>query len=769
MNGSEARIRDIVNREVVNLQNCEKEPIHIPGSIQPEGFLIAIDKTSLRITFCSANCEEFINLTPGELLGASLSVVVGAHQAEAFKEFLAEPLGLDSPFRVKISKQIFNIISHVSGNQLILEFEPYPDEDLNLPELYTQTKKFVAMMENTLSLQQLCQAVADETRRITGYDRVMIYRFDKDFNGEVFAESREDNLEPFLGLHYPHTDIPAQARELYLRNLVRIIADVNYTPVPILTQDNGNANKTLDLSLSVFRSVSPIHIQYLKNMGVGATLTVSLVLEKKLWGLIACHHYSKRFIPYYSRLAALLQGHFLTSQVRVREVSEEYTVHQVVEEHLQKLLNSVSPDQDFSERFKNLTGLLEICNASGVVMRIDGVNYTRGTVPAEYQLDELVNWLAYEKKNGSYYTHHLAGEFKNAEEFSNSAAGILYYALGNPLKNCIIWLRTEIEQTINWAGNPEKPNPEERLTPRKSFALYKQAVRHQSRDWRISEVNAASRFAYTIQNIIHTEFLRREEIKYRTLSQKLKKANDELANINWITTHDLKEPLRKILMFTSRIMDFHYPLSGEKSQQYLERIKENTVRMQELIDDLLSYTLLEQKRSSFVNFSLNQILNDVLNEWREQLEAKGVNVTADNLPEAIVVPFQVRLLFSNLVGNAIKFSNAENTLPKITVSYRKVKAEELKDTQAKQGFVYHEITFSDNGIGFEDKFNHRVFEIFYRLHSQDEFIGTGMGLAICKRIVENHDGFIIASGEKEKGAIFTIYLPTELYLPADDS
>ncbi|HYG16333.1 MAG TPA: ATP-binding protein [Bacteroidia bacterium] len=766
MNGSEIRIRDIVNREVINLLNCENEPIHIPGSIQPEGFLIAVDRNSFRITHCSANCADFLNLTLAELLGNSLSFVIGAHQMEAYKNFAGNSFNADSPFLVKIGKKSFNILTHTNDSCAILEFESYPDEEINLPERYAQTKKFVAMMENTLSLQQLCQSVADETKRLTGYDRVMIYRFDKDYNGEVFAESRETNLEPFLGLHYPHTDIPAQARELYLRNLVRIIGDVNYTPVPIMTIDEGS-EKHLDLSLSVLRSVSPIHIEYLKNMGVGATLTVSLTLDKKLWGLVACHHYSKKFIPYYSRLAALLQGHFLTSQIRVREVSEEYAINQGVERHLQKLLDSITPDQEFGERFKNLPGLLDICNATGVIMRIDGVSYSKGLIPESHHIDALINWLAYEKKNGNFYTHHLAGEFEKGTEFSNTAAGILYYALGSPLKNCIIWLRQEIEKTINWAGNPEKSNPEERLTPRKSFALYKQSVRYQSRDWRVSEINAASRFAYTIQNIIHTEFLRREETKYRTLSQKLKKANDELANINWITTHDLKEPLRKILMFTSRIMDFNNSSADKKSQQYLVRIKENTMRMQDLIDDLLSYTLLEQKKSSFVSFSLDRILRDELSEWREQAEDKAIKITADTLPEATVIPFQVRLLFSNLIGNAIKFSNTVIPDPRIEISYRKIKAGDLNLPEARQEISYHEITFADNGIGFDGKFSQRVFEIFYRLHSQDEFVGTGMGLAICKRIAENHDGFIKADGEKDKGAAFIVYLPTELHLPDD--
>ena len=182
---------------------------------------------------------------------------------------------------------------------------------------------------------------------ITGYDRVMVYRFDEQYNGEVFAESKTEALPAFLGHHYPHSDIPAQARELYLRNLLRMIPDVAYTPVPLYTLDDGRPEKTLDMSHSVLRSVSPIHIQYLKNMGIQATLTISLVLEGRLWGLIACHHYSPKWTPHYIRLSAQLQAHFLTSQIRVQETAEEYQRSQAIEKDLNSLLGTLTKKEDF--------------------------------------------------------------------------------------------------------------------------------------------------------------------------------------------------------------------------------------------------------------------------------------------------------------------------------------------------------------------------------------------------------------------------------------
>ncbi|RYZ79235.1 MAG: GAF domain-containing protein, partial [Proteobacteria bacterium] len=283
------KIKDIVNREIVNLKNCEHEPIHVPGSIQPHGFLLGL-KASGEIDFCSANTLEYINRTHDEILGNTFESVFGQEQFDALQNYIK--LELQTPLKLELCGDVFLCTIHLSNGIRIIEAEPVPVVETNL-SIYDQTSKFLSYMHETHSLKELCQLVTDGTREITGYDRVMVYRFDKDYNGEVFAESCREDIEPFLGLHYPHTDIPSQARELYLQNLLRLIADINYTPVPLYTVDDRE-HKNLDLSHSILRSTSPIHVQYLQNMGVGATLTISLIHQKKLWGLIACHHYSSK-------------------------------------------------------------------------------------------------------------------------------------------------------------------------------------------------------------------------------------------------------------------------------------------------------------------------------------------------------------------------------------------------------------------------------------------------------------------------------------------
>jgi len=266
------KIKDIVNRDIVNLTNCDQEPIHIPGSIQPHGFLIAFSEVAV-IEYCSANTESFIGLTPPQLLTRDLKTVFGEAIATDITTYTQSlTTSVAAPLVIEFNKQKFNVNIHKSHPVWIAEFEK---QDVTAPRIsvvFDQTIQFVKYMQQTQTLQQLCAKVAEEIQALTGYDRVMVYRFDKDYNGEVFAEVKRDDLESFLGHHYPHTDIPVQARQLYIKNLLRLIVDVNYTPVPLYTVDNGQ-EKNLDLSLSSLRSVSPIHIQYLQNMGVGATLT----------------------------------------------------------------------------------------------------------------------------------------------------------------------------------------------------------------------------------------------------------------------------------------------------------------------------------------------------------------------------------------------------------------------------------------------------------------------------------------------------------------
>jgi chemotaxis family two-component system sensor kinase Cph1 len=760
-------IKDIVNRDIVNLTNCESEPIHIPGSIQPHGFLLGIKKGGDVIEYCSRNTTDYIGLTPETILGKPLSAIFSAKDTDGFARYVGGgPIDYAKPFVFTFADTLYNTTVHESSENLILELEPFPDGTLNLPNLYNQTRAFVSIMEKSTYLPELCQEIANETRSITGYDRVMIYKFDEEYNGEVIAESKREDLNSFAGQKYPHTDIPAQARELYIRNPLRMIADINYTPVPLLTIDDtaGKTNQSLDLSLSILRSVSPMHIEYLKNMGVGATLTISLLQNQKLWGLIACHHYAPKILPHYTRLSALLQGNFLTSQIAVREVAEEFDVSQQVDKALVESLTLLHDNENFIEVGYQSSSLLELANASGAVIFYNGVLYKNGLLPEDHELLALLKFLAAHYPNNGVHTHCLLDIYPEGETIAKYAAGIIYHSMAAGSEDGMLWFRTEKLETINWAGNPDKAvltNEDGfRLSPRKSFELWMEVVKNKSQPWRKSEVNAATSFSYALQKHIHFQLIRRQEDKNRVLNEELQTANKELANLNWISTHDLKEPLRKIQIFASKVLDREDPDLSMQVKDSVERMRFAAEKMQLLIEDILAYSKAGSMEKVFEKTDLNQVLKSVLQELHDIATDRKAIVSSEELPVLAAIPFQVRQLFVNLISNAIKFTKTD-TEPTIHIKVTRVKGAEIDAEKAVRTRDYFKISFEDNGIGFEPEYSQRIFDVFQRLHPAHKYPGTGIGLAICKKIMENHKGFIIAESELDKGSIFSLYFPAE--------
>lgn len=757
-------IRNLANKTDANIANCESEPIHIPGSIQ-YGYLIGIQGDALIISYCSENCTGLFNKNITEILGKSLYLFFQKDEIEAFFKYNSKTeQELTRPFVFTYSNEIYHCTSHLSGTITILEFELFSDDFLKLPDLYIQTKRFAYSTEKTNNLKSLCQDIADETRLITGYDRVMIYRFDKDYNGEVFAESLTEGMEPFLGLHYPHTDIPSQARDLYLRNLVRLIPDVNYTPIPIFgLETTGQPLEIPDLSLSFLRSVSPIHLQYLKNMGVNATFTISLIHNNKLWGLIACHHSAPKPLPYYIRISAHLQGFFLTSQLDVRQIADDFELTTQTEHKLNELYDILeNNDQSITDK-KTLKLLKELLNADGVVIFYNHTIFPEGILPDNIDIRMLINWLSSTVKKGTFQTANVKKDYPGSEQIDQTIAGIHYLPLSRNTGNCILWTRQEVEKTIKWGGNPHKAMTKNEvnatLSPRNSFDVWKETVKFQSKEWKKPEIHAASLICSAIQHQLHMRDLKEDQIRYTDLNVKLHRTVEELANMNWISTHDLKEPLRKIQFYASLILERTYDEIPESVKVNIAKMQGAANRMQLLIEDLMSYSKIINEEVSLQEVDLNIIFKEVLLEFQENIEEKDIVIQLSTFPTIQGISFQIRQLFINLIGNAIKFSkeNAPNTLK---IEWQEILDTEIINVTAKTGKAYHKIIVSDNGIGFDKNYKDKLFKVFQRLHS-GRYAGSGVGLAICKKIAERHMGFIEAEGEEGKGATFSVYLPVE--------
>jgi light-regulated signal transduction histidine kinase (bacteriophytochrome) len=756
------KIKNLVPDHEVTITNCESEPIHIPGSIQPHGFLLAVKIVDYSIAFASKNCEIYFQLPLNEIIGKSLNLFFNAAEINAFTaQYQFDGSEMERPFVFSLQGKLYSTSAHNSGDTFILEMEPFAEEHNYLPELYIQTKRFAYHTERSDNLRNLCQDIANETKMITGYDRVMIYRFDKDYNGEVYAESKEDDLEPFLGLFYPHTDIPAQARDLYLRNHVRMIADVGYEPVPLFAlEEEGGSATTLDLSLSFLRSVSPIHIQYLKNMGVAASFSISLIHNKKLWGLISCHHSTPKYIPYYVRIAAHLQAVFLQSQIDVRQVADEFELTKETNKKLQHLSEQLAKEQPVISNESTLQLLQNLLNAGGIAIIHKGNLFTAGIVPPKEEIQLMTDWILKNIKSEHFSTSRFADDYLPAKAMCNSVAGICYHQLGLLPGNAIFWMRPEIQTTKVWGGDPNKAlllNEENNLiTPRKSFAAWSESVKCQSTEWLRPELDAADAISLVIQRQLHLIDLIEEEVKYRSLNEKLQKANDELANMNWISTHDLKEPLRKIQIYASIILEKYSDEIPDIVNANIVRMQSSAAKMQRLIEALVSYASLMYEEAKFEQVDLNSIIKEVVMDLKEDLEEKGVTIDISTLPTVKGINFQLQQLFVNIISNSIKFANQDVPLI-IKISSTKT-TDNPASTTGEPPKQWFKITFSDNGIGFNNKFKNDIFKVFHRLHTS-QYTGSGIGLAVCKKIVESHNGYIIATGETDKGAQFDIYLP----------
>lgn len=749
------KIKDIVNREIVNLTNCDQEPIHIPGSIQPHGFLLGINDNS-EIEYCSGNVNEFTGIAHAQLLNKPLSALLDPDELTKVND---HDLGLKgdpvAPIVLNIGKGRFNCSIHRSRHITVLECEAADAREPGLLNVYDQAIQFVRYMQEATTLRELCDKVAQEVRVLTGYDRVMVYRFDKHYNGEVYAEQKREDLESFLDLHYPHTDIPVQARQLYIRNLLRLIVDVNYEPVPIFTADDGNP-KHLDLSLSVLRSTSPIHVQYLHNMGVGATLTISLLHGGKLWGLIACHHYSPKYLDHYTRMNAQLQGHFLTSQITVRQAAEEYAIAKEVNASLEGLLNmEFPPSRESLSGIVKEPALLALCNAGGVAIVLDGLIYRNGLTPSDEQILKLAEWAGPFSKYRFFSSSKLEGKYERAAEICSSSSGIIFFNMRSARQACIIWFNPETLEEVKWAGDPEKAieKNENGLSPRKSFEAWKVITKCQAREWREPELTAAANFAYAMQKHITHILLNEEEIQQRLLTDKLKESNAELENINWISTHDLREPLRKIQVFSSKLLMVENELPAG-NVAIVEKIDKAAKRMQKLIDSLSIYAKTRQTNEIFTEVDLQKIVRNILEELKDDLEETHASIHVLNMPKVKGIPVLLQQLFVNLVNNALKFSKP-GTTPHIVISGDE---SPIAHPSGIPGTYWH-LSVTDRGIGFDPHMKEVIFKVFSRLNPGNHHDGSGIGLAVCRKVMQIHGGHIEAHGALDQGAIFDLYFP----------
>lgn len=503
---------DFLLSQPVDLTNCDKEPIHIPGLIQPHGILFVLQEPQLKILQVSHNTFQTLGIHHQEIFGKNLSGFLDSQLVQLIEKKLTEEFEIINPLNLSINtpkgELFFEGILHRSDGLLILELEPVNSKKFsNFFSLYHLVQVPITKIQKILTLNELCQAIVEEVRKMTGFDRVMVYQFDAEDAGTVIAEDKLEGLSPYLGLHYPASDIPRQARHLYALNLLRLIPDVNYQPVELFPVDNPVTNQPLDLSFSVLRSVSPIHIEYLKNMGVGASMSISLIRNRKLWGLIACHHQSPKYVSYEVRTACELLGKVMALELASKADNEKLDYRIKLNSIQSKFVESIFQEESFVDGLlEEKSNLLDLVGAQGVAICANENLSLIGQTPELADIQALINWLATNMEQDIFYTDSLPKLYPTAEKFKEVASGLLALSISNLQKHYVVWFRPEVIQTVNWAGNPNKPvevkqNGEIRLTPRKSFELWQETVRLKSLPWKPCEIEIALELRSTIVGI----------------------------------------------------------------------------------------------------------------------------------------------------------------------------------------------------------------------------------------------------------------------------
>jgi two-component system, chemotaxis family, sensor kinase Cph1 len=732
-----------------DLSNCNKEPIHIPGSIQPHGVLFALREPDLNILQVSENTSDLFGLAPEELLNKNLGELLEAEQINLLKESLnQEDLPIVNPVEltVNLNNQTvhFDGIVHRSQGVLILEFEPTPIEKSNtFFKFYHLVKMAMSKLQCASSLEEISEITVKEVRKITGFDRVMLYRFDEDWNGKVIAEAKPEYLTAYLGLHYPASDIPAQARKLYSENWLRLIPNTHYQRAAIVPTNNPWTNQPLDLSKSVLRSVSPLHVEYMHNMGVKASMSISLMKSGKLWGLIACHHQSPKYIPYEIRNACEFLGQMTSLEMAAKEDSENVEHKMNVKSCHSKLVEYMSLENNFIEGLiDKQPNLLNLVNAQGATVCFEGKYFTVGETPELEDIADLVQWMHENQHEEIFYTDSLAQVYPQAEKLRHVASGVMALSISKSQKNYVFWFRPEVVQTVDWGGNPHKPvevteNGSIRISPRKSFELWQEKVLLKSLPWKSYEVNAALELRSAIIGVV----LRKAD-ELAQLNIELERSNNELDAFAYIASHDLKEPLRGIHNYSNFLIEDYGDTLNEEGQNKLRTLIRLTQRMEDLIDSLLHFSRVGRVDLSMQPTDLNDVVHRSLDLLSARIEEMNVDIQIPRpLPTVYCDRVQVGEVFNNLIANSIKYNDKPQKL--IVIGY-------IEEPSLPITFYVQ-----DNGIGIHDKHFEAIFRIFKRLHSPSKYGGgTGAGLTIAKKIVERHGGKIWVDSTYGEGTTF---------------
>lgn len=757
-----------MNTGSVDLETCDREPIHIIGAVQPHGALIAFDNTSSIIEYASVNTASFLGAAPEDILGKTIGDVIGEENVLQLSRL---PLDPSSPELLKPWFLNFSgpdgqtvhaeCLPHRNDGHVILEFlhpEPTPE---SIWEDELLRREIISELVKPGALVELADASAKMIRDVTGFDRVMIYKFAEDKHGEVIAEST-NRPDSFLGLHYPASDIPDPARRHFTLNVMRSIPDINGEHVSIIDRHGNvagaNSANPLDLTFSKLRAVAPVHVEYLNNMGVGASLSISLITNNELWGLVACHHYSTRLISS-SRLrfaellggttSALLQSIENTNQLK-KSIKAEKTAYRIEQQ-----ARSGASLKDLIEDQASL--LMRLIDAQGLLFVSKDKLVKAGSFPEKSidfkNLRDLLD-------DGVATSSHLSSLIEMDDEQMQMAAGAALLDLSEDGRDYLVFLRSHFEHTIRWAGKPEKIETKKedgtvRLSPRGSFALWREERLGMSRPFDAIDRDALRilrRALFALNSLEHEQAAlvaqkaaEAEELRLRHAMLEAARASS-MGELTSAIAHELNQPLSAVANYVGACRQ-ELINSGVKIPERAERlinqaIKE-TARAGDLVHRVRNFISRGDLNTDYIN------LNDAIKQGVDlalvsnELPRLNVNLLLDSgLQKVLADPVQIAQVALNLARNSITAMEGS--------------ASQVLTIEVAGGDEFVRVTVRDTGCGIPTEMQKNLFEPFQSSTTR----GMGIGLSLCRSIVEAHAGRIWAEPARN-GSVFVFELPIQ--------
>ncbi len=758
-----------VKRHGTTIDSCDSEPVQTPGCIQAHGVLLVVRPSDLAVVQVSENVEAILGVAVDALLGWPLGVAIGADCEAYVRQFLDRPTVPNSPLYVvtmpaRPGAAALDVTVHVLDGVAIVELEATGRSDGTEPDYFGLLKKSVARLHDVASVASLAQIITEEVRTITGFDRVMVYKFHADGHGEVFAESRRDTCAPWLGMHYPAEDIPKPARDVFMQVWCRPMPDVAGDLAELVPLVHPVTQRPLLMTHCALRGPSIMYTEYLHNMGVTAGLTMPLRHGGELWGLIACHHYTApRSAPYPVRAACEFLAQIASLQLNVAEEREHMIYRLRLESVHNDLVAQAAQEDGFARLLDGRPGMLEGLKAGGGALYHRGRWWKVGQTPTDPQLDGLAAWLEtrpeFEPTTRSVYaSDSLAKDYAPAADFSDVASGLLAFGLTRGPRNAMMWFRPETLQTIHWAGNPaDKPTTlgpsGPRLTPRASFELFRESVRGFAKPWLSVEIEAAARLRVLLMELVVGRAAELSE-----LNNDLTRSNEELDAFAYAASHDLKEPLRGINKYAHQLL-LEANLDDQEQRRRLNGLMRMTLRMDSLLDSLLHFSRVGRVALELEPTDLNELLSEALEMVGSRtLDPKVEVVVPRPLPRLRCDRVRTREIFVNLLSNALKYNDKHDK--RIEVGYVEPGGDAPPPGTPPDAVRHTIFVVKDNGIGISTKHFGHVFKMFRRLHGREEFGGgTGAGLSIVQKLVERHEGQVWIDSLPGAGSSFYFTLP----------